>query len=113
MIHAFSMFFLRMRFGRRAVTAGFAILFLTVAVVAPCARGQENAVSNSLDVRDAHGLTALIAAASANQGDSVKSLLAQGASVNATSADGRTALMPRFKGIIWRLFRYLLQQEPI
>lgn len=46
-----------------------------------------------LDVRDAEGLTPLIAAASAGQADAVKALLAQGAGVDATAADGRTALI--------------------
>jgi len=46
-----------------------------------------------LDARNAEGLTALIAAASAGQADTVKALLAQGAGVDATAADGRTALI--------------------
>ncbi len=47
----------------------------------------------NLDVRDAHGLTALVAAALQGDTAQVKSLLAQGAQVNATAADGRTALI--------------------
>jgi len=52
---------------------------------------QQQAVQQ--EVRDAHGLTPLMAAASAGQADMVKALLAAGAGVNATAADGRTALI--------------------
>jgi Ankyrin repeats (3 copies) len=47
----------------------------------------------NLDARDVHGLTALVAAASSGDAAAVKSLLAQGAAVNAAAADGRTALI--------------------
>jgi hypothetical protein len=87
------MLFPRMRIRRRAVTAGLIIAFLTLAITASRARAQGSAEQNSLDARDAQGLTALIVAAAADQATTVKSLLAQGASVNATSADGRTALI--------------------
>jgi hypothetical protein len=46
-----------------------------------------------LDARNSDGLTALIVAASAGDTDTVKSLLGQGAGVNATSVDGQTALI--------------------
>jgi len=46
-----------------------------------------------LDVRDAQGLTPLIAGAAAGQTETIKALLAQGAGVDATAADGRTALI--------------------
>jgi hypothetical protein len=49
--------------------------------------------NTSLDARDAHGLTALVAAAASGDTAVVKSLLAQGAAVDATAADGRTALI--------------------
>ncbi len=89
----FNLFLSRIRFGHFMVTAGFVIAFLALAVTAPCVRAQESAEPNSLDIRNAQGLTALIVAAAADQADTVKSLLAQGAGVNATSADGRTALI--------------------
>jgi len=98
MMHTFSMFFSRMRFGLRKGTASFVLVLLTLAVVAPCVRAQESAEPNSLDARNAQGLTALIVAATADEAATVKSLLAQGAGVNATSTDGRTALIAAVQG---------------
>jgi ankyrin repeat protein len=48
---------------------------------------------SNLDARDAHGLTPLVAAASAGDIEAVRSLLTRRAGVNATSADGRSALI--------------------
>ena len=73
--------------------AAFAVVVLSLAILAPCSTAQGSSPSSSLDARDAQGLTALIVAAGAGQADTVASLLSQGAGVNATSADGRTALI--------------------
>jgi hypothetical protein len=71
-------------------------VLLVLALIPPlgCAFAQNTAPHNpSLDVRDAQGLTPLVAAAARGDTATVKALLAQGAGVNATAADGRTALI--------------------
>lgn len=53
----------------------------------------QQAVPSKIDARNPQGLTPLIAAASSGQADEVRSLLDQGASVDAIATDGRTALI--------------------
>jgi hypothetical protein len=74
-------------------------LFMTIlsfVILSFCASAQGQSSPQpepSLDTRDSHGLTQLIVAASAGEVNTVRSLLAQGAGVNATAVDGRTALI--------------------
>ena len=84
----------------RAVCA--AAVCLVMVLLAPPAPAQNTTQPASslplrhnaaLDRRDARGLTPLITAAAAGQTSTVRSLLAQGASVDATADDGRTALI--------------------
>jgi hypothetical protein len=84
--------------GRYAVRLMFVIVVLAGPFLAGDARAQVAASSvprqlPAQDARNAQGLTLLVAAASAGQLDTVKSLLAAGASVDATAADGRTPLI--------------------
>jgi ankyrin repeat protein len=74
----------------------FAAIALALFAVSTYAQGAAKTLAPhdaSLDVRDAHGLTQLIVAASSGQTATINSLLAQGAGVDATAADGRTALI--------------------
>jgi hypothetical protein len=84
------------RAGRR-VARSFCALAAAVLLVAAGAPAQNAAAnprhSSTLDQRDAHGVTPLITAAAAGRTDTVRTLLAQGAGVDATAADGRTALI--------------------
>ena len=75
-----------------AITA-LAMAFLTSETCAQTAAKPSPQHDARLDVRNAEGITPLIAAASAGQAEAVKSLLARGAGVDATAADGRTALI--------------------
>jgi hypothetical protein len=98
MVRIFSRLFCRARANMRTAELAFAVALPWLVILAPSAWAQGAAQPNqqrqvSLDARDAHGLTPLIAAASAGQTDTVKSLLAQGAGIDATAADGRTALI--------------------
>jgi ankyrin repeat protein len=88
----------RRRVDMRAALFASAILFLSLDVYAPCISAQGGSKASpqhdaTLDVRNERGLTQLIEAASAGQTAKVKSLLVQGAGVDATAADGRTALI--------------------
>ncbi len=86
------------RLDRRTAHIPLAVAVLTVALAATGAWAQGSTKPSpqrdpSLDIRNAQGITPLIAAAFSGQTGTVKSLLAQGAGVDATAADGRTALI--------------------
>jgi hypothetical protein len=86
------------RVDRRPAQFALAVTALTMALFAACAWAQSALESGaphdaSLDMRDAQGLTKLIAGAQAGQIETVQRLLLRGAGVNATAADGRTALI--------------------
>ncbi len=88
----------RLRLDRRAAHIPLAVTVLTIALAATGAWAQGSTQPSpqhdpSLDIRNAQGVTPLIAAASSGLTDTVKSLLAQGAGLDATAADGRTALI--------------------
>ena len=93
----------RLRLDRRAAQIPLAVTVLSIALVATGAWAQGSAQSKpqhapSLDVRNAQGVTPLVAAAFSGETDTVKSLLAQGAGADATAADGRTALIAAAQG---------------
>jgi hypothetical protein len=93
----------RRRVDMRAALFAFAILLISLAVLAPSVSAQGGSKASvqhdaTLDVRNERGLTQLIEAASAGQTAKVTSLLAQGAGVDATAADGRTALIAAAQG---------------
>ncbi len=72
------------------------ILAVAILIFIACAQATGQSAPQpdpSIDARDPHGLTPLIAAASAGDAGKVSSLLAQGAGVNVTAADGRTPLI--------------------
>jgi len=77
----------RTRAGWRAARLAFVIAVLAPVILAPSAWAQGTAPSSQQQP------VPLIVAAAACQSDTVSSLLAQGAAVNATAADGRTALI--------------------
>jgi hypothetical protein len=81
----------------RAILFPALIVALIIAPRFSSAQGAEPG-NAALDARDAHGRTALVAAASSGDAAAVKSLLAQGAAVNAAAADGRTALIAAAQG---------------
>lgn len=88
----------QLRLDRCAAQIPLAFTVLSIALVATGAWAQRWAQSSpqhdpSLDVRNAQGATPLVAAAFTGHTDTMKSLLAQGAGVDATAADGRTALI--------------------
>jgi hypothetical protein len=88
----------RPRLKLRTMHNAFAVMVLSLVILAPSAWTQDTAQPSSqqavgLNVRDDKGLTPLIVAVSAGQTEMVRSLLAQGAGINTTSADGRTALI--------------------
>jgi hypothetical protein len=86
---------------RPSKAAGFVLAAAVTVLCVTCVRSQAQSSPQhdaSLDVRNAQGLTPLVAAASAGDMATVKSLLAKGADVDATAADGRTALIAATQG---------------
>jgi hypothetical protein len=73
--------------------AVFALMLFATAAYAQTG-AQASAQSGArFDARDAHGITQLIAAATAGDAATIHALLAQGAGIDATASDGRTALI--------------------